>query len=201
MHFEAGFRAMKVKLGYGVEDDIAVMRDIRRALGERKVTLMVDTNHAYGRAEALRLGYALEEYDLRWYEEPVAPEDLAGYCELRSKLRIPLAGGENEHTVYGFRDLLAARAVDIAQPDIHLHARDFHGGFSLIVVVFVGRPTRVFNAKTAKKRREEPQREKLGFLSKAHRISREDRPLKRLGGLFLAFLFAVLCVFSLRSLR
>ncbi len=118
MHFEAGFRAMKVKLGYGVDDDIAVMREVRRVLGERGVTLMVDTNHAYGRAEALRLGHALEEYDLRWYEEPVAPEDIAGYCELRSKLRVPLAGGENEHTLYGFRDLLGARAVDVAQPDI-----------------------------------------------------------------------------------
>jgi D-galactarolactone cycloisomerase len=118
MHYEAGFRAMKVKLGYGVDDDIAVMREIRRALGERSVTLMVDTNHAYGRAEALRLGYALEEYDLRWFEEPVTPEDIPGYCELRSKLRIPIAGGENEHTLYGFRELLNARAVDIAQPDI-----------------------------------------------------------------------------------
>lgn len=118
LHFEAGFRAMKVKLGYGVDDDIAVMREVRRALGERRVTLMVDTNHAYGRAEALRLGHALEEYDLRWYEEPVVPEDLAGYCELRSKLRVPIAGGENEHTLYGFRELLCARAVDVAQPDI-----------------------------------------------------------------------------------
>lgn len=117
-HFDAGFRAMKVKLGYGVDDDLAVMREIRRALGERAVTLMVDTNHAYGRVEALRLGYALEDYDLRWYEEPVAPEDLAGYRELRAKLRVPIAGGENEHTLYGFRDLLSTRAVDVAQPDI-----------------------------------------------------------------------------------
>jgi D-galactarolactone cycloisomerase len=117
-HFDAGFRAMKVKLGYGVDDDIAVMRQIRKALDTRPVTLMVDTNHAYGRAEALRLGYALEEYDLRWYEEPVAPEDIAGYCELRAKLRVPIAGGENEHSLFGFRELLGARAVDIAQPDL-----------------------------------------------------------------------------------
>jgi D-galactarolactone cycloisomerase len=117
-HFEAGFRAMKVKLGYGVDDDIAVMSEIRRALGARAATLMVDTNHAYGRAEALRLGHALEQYDLRWYEEPVVPEDIAGYCELRARLRVPIAGGENEHTLYGFRELLGARAVDVAQPDI-----------------------------------------------------------------------------------
>jgi hypothetical protein len=45
----------------------------------KPVRLMVDTNHAYGRAEALRLGRALAEYDLRWYEEPVVPEDRQGY--------------------------------------------------------------------------------------------------------------------------
>ncbi len=117
-HFEAGFSLMKVKLGYGVADDIACMREIGRAIQGRPITLMVDTNHAYGRAEALRLGRALEEYDIRWYEEPVAPEDIAGYVEMRRKLSMPIAGGENEHTLYGFRELLGAGAVDIAQPDI-----------------------------------------------------------------------------------
>ena len=117
-HYEAGFRAMKVKLGYGVRDDILVMEEVRRTLGQRDVTLMVDTNHAYGVAQALQLGRALEPYDLRWYEEPVAPEDLAGYRELRQALTMPIAGGENEHTLFGFRDLLGQRCVDIAQPDI-----------------------------------------------------------------------------------
>ena len=69
---------MKVKLGYGVDDDIACMKEIGRVIQGKPITLMVDTNHAYGRAEALRLGRALEEYDLRWYEEPVVPEDIAG---------------------------------------------------------------------------------------------------------------------------
>ena len=117
-HYDAGFRAMKIKLGFGVDDDIAVMHAIGRAVDGKGVTLMVDSNHAYGRAEALRLGYVLDEYDLRWYEEPVVPEDIDGYVELRSKLRTPIAGGENEHTLYGFGELLRRRAVDIAQPDI-----------------------------------------------------------------------------------
>ncbi len=117
-HFDAGFSLMKVKLGYGVDDDMACMQAIARAVQGKPVTFMVDTNHAYGRAEALRLGRALEGYGLRWYEEPVVPEDVRGYAELRSKLSIPIAGGENEHTLYGFRDLLAAGAVDIAQPDV-----------------------------------------------------------------------------------
>jgi D-galactarolactone cycloisomerase len=117
-HFEAGFTLMKVKLGYGIDDDIACMREIGRAIEGKPIRLMVDINHAYGRAAALRLGSALEEYDLRWYEEPVVPEDIQGYVEMRAKLSMPIAGGENEHTLFGFRELLAAGAVDIAQPDI-----------------------------------------------------------------------------------
>ncbi len=117
-HFDAGFALMKVKLGYGVEDDIACMQAIGKAIQGKPIRLMIDTNHAYGRAEALRLGRALAEFDLRWYEEPVAPEDLQGYVEMRQKLPMPIAGGENEHTLYGFRDLLAAGCVDVAQPDI-----------------------------------------------------------------------------------
>ena len=117
-HFESGFTLMKVKLGFGIDDDSACMQAIGRAIEGKPVTLMVDTNHAYGRAEALRLGRALEAYNLRWYEEPVVPEDVQGYVECRNRLSMPIAGGENEHTLFGFRALLAAGAVDIAQPDI-----------------------------------------------------------------------------------
>ena len=112
---------MKVKLGFGVDDDIKVMRAIDNALitdqgNDHSCELMVDTNHAYGRAEALRLGRALEEYNIRWYEEPLVPEDLDGYRELRRALSIPIAAGENEHTIYGFNQLLDV--IDIAQPDV-----------------------------------------------------------------------------------
>jgi D-galactarolactone cycloisomerase len=109
---------MKVKLGFGIADDMAVMQEVRRALGNRAATLMVDTNHAYGVADAVRLGRFLESQNVSWYEEPVAPEDYAGYREVRSAVRIPIAGGENEHSLYGFRELIGQRCVDIAQPDI-----------------------------------------------------------------------------------
>jgi D-galactarolactone cycloisomerase len=117
-HMDKGFRLMKVKLGFGVDDDIEVIRSVAETVRGKGVTLMVDTNHAYGRAEALRLGYVLDECDLRWYEEPVAPEDVDGYCELRARLRTPIAGGENEHGLFGFREILSRHAVDIVQPDI-----------------------------------------------------------------------------------
>jgi len=120
-HRDEGFRLMKVKLGFGVSDDIEVMCAIADALGsDSGCELMVDSNHAYGRAEALKLGRALEQFteqfNIRWYEEPLVPEDIEGYRELRSSLSIPVAAGENEHSIYGFDHLL--NVVDIAQPDV-----------------------------------------------------------------------------------
>lgn len=110
-HFENGFRAMKIKLGFGVDDDLQVMHEIGAALGDAPVTLMIDTNHAYGVADAIRLGRELERFRLRWYEEPVTQEDLAGYREVRQAVGCPVAGGENEFTLFGFRDLIGTRAV------------------------------------------------------------------------------------------
>ena len=117
-HYANGFRAMKIKLGFGIEDDLAVMREIRSALRDTPVTLMIDTNHAYGVADAIRLGRMLEDCRLRCYEEPVVQEDLAGYREVRRALACAIAGGENEFTLFGFRDLIGAGAVDVVQPDI-----------------------------------------------------------------------------------
>ena len=117
-HRDAGFRAMKVKLGFGVADDIDVMAAISDALGDHSIELMVDTNHAYGRAEALSLGKALEAYNIRWYEEPVVPEDVESYKALRAQLCVPIAGGENEHSTFGFNHLFQQHALDVAQPDI-----------------------------------------------------------------------------------
>lgn len=115
---DEGFHFLKIKLGFGVDDDLAVMRAVTGAVEGRGLRMMIDTNHAYSVADAVRLGRALAPVDLRWYEEPVAAEDLAGYAELRAKLDVPVAGGENEFTAFGFRRLLEARAVDVAQPDV-----------------------------------------------------------------------------------
>jgi len=117
-HREAGFEMMKIKLGFGVDDDIAVMEAIGKALQGSGVRLMIDTNHAYGRTDALSLGRALSDYDLLWYEEPVVPEDPGGYVELRRQLNMPIAGGENLHSAFGFKDWFNLEALDIAQPDL-----------------------------------------------------------------------------------
>jgi len=111
-----GFKAIKLKVGFGVEEDAAVTRAVREAIGPG-MALMVDANHAYDATAAIRLGRMIERYDIGWFEEPVPPEDIAGYREVKSAISIPLAGGECEFTRFGFRDVLVSRAMDIIQPD------------------------------------------------------------------------------------
>ena len=111
-----GFKAVKLKVGFGVEEDAAVTRAVREATGPG-VVLMVDANHAYDFVTAIRLGRMIEEHNIGWFEEPVPPEDVAGYRAVKAALSIPIAGGECEFTRFGFRELLVSRAVDIIQPD------------------------------------------------------------------------------------
>jgi D-galactarolactone cycloisomerase len=111
-----GFKAVKLKVGFGVEEDAAVTRAVREAIGPN-VALMVDANHAYDATAAIRLGRMIEPLDIGWFEEPVPPENVAGYRAVKAALSIPVAGGECEFTRFGFRDLLVSRALDVIQPD------------------------------------------------------------------------------------
>ncbi|WOH80373.1 mandelate racemase/muconate lactonizing enzyme family protein [Bradyrhizobium sp. BEA-2-5] len=111
-----GFSAVKLKVGFGLEDDVATIRLVREAIGPT-VQLMVDANHAYDSIAAIRLGRMIEHHDIGWFEEPVPPEDIAGYRAVKAALSIPIAGGECEFTRFGFRELFVSRALDIAQPD------------------------------------------------------------------------------------
>jgi D-galactarolactone cycloisomerase len=112
-----GFTGIKLKLGFGLDGDARLCETVRRAVGP-DVRIMVDANHAYDALGAIRLGRLIEPYDIAWFEEPVPPEDLAGYREVKSTLKIPIAGGEAEFTRWGFRPLITERLVDILQPDI-----------------------------------------------------------------------------------
>jgi D-galactarolactone cycloisomerase len=90
---------------------------VRGAIGP-STYLMVDANHAYTSGSAIRMGRALEKYNVLWFEEPVPPEDHQGYRRVRDAIDVPVAGGEAEFTRYGFRDLLLGECLDIAQPDL-----------------------------------------------------------------------------------
>jgi D-galactarolactone cycloisomerase len=112
-----GFSGVKLKLGFGLDDDVRLCHAVRRALGDQ-VMIMVDANHAYDAVAAIRLGRRIQELDITWFAEPVPPEDLAGYRQVAAALDIPIAGGEAEFTRWGFRPLVAERVMDILQPDV-----------------------------------------------------------------------------------
>ena len=113
----SGFVATKMKVGLGPKQDVQLAESVRRGVGDN-FPFMVDANHCYTTDQALYVGRALEELDAYWFEEPVAPEDLDGYRELRSQLKINIAGGEAEFTRWGWRNLLEKHCLDIAQPEV-----------------------------------------------------------------------------------
>ncbi|MFR9514104.1 MAG: mandelate racemase/muconate lactonizing enzyme family protein, partial [Rikenellaceae bacterium] len=113
---EAGYSAVKMKVGLGIEKDLKNVAAIREAIGD-DVKLGVDSNHAYNVREAIELSQKMEPFDIMWFEEPISPDDYAGFRELRSRTNIPLAAGECEFRCDGFRTLLENRCVDFIQPE------------------------------------------------------------------------------------
>jgi L-alanine-DL-glutamate epimerase-like enolase superfamily enzyme len=118
-----GYKAMKLRFGWGPTDgaegmqrNVELVRAVRDAVGD-EIDVMADAYMGWTLDYAKRMLPLLEPFHLRWLEEPVIPDDVRGYAELRSYRRIPIAGGEHEFTIYGFRDLLEAHALDYIQFD------------------------------------------------------------------------------------
>ena len=114
---EKNFKAMKMKVGLGPKEDLKLVSAVREAIGD-DFKLMVDANHAYNKNDALYVGRGLDEMEIYWFEEPVAPEDYDGYKELKEKLKTNIAGGEAEFTKYGWNELIKNNCIDIAQPEV-----------------------------------------------------------------------------------
>jgi len=118
-----GFKAMKLRFGWGPADgaegmqrNLDLVRTVRETAGDG-VDIMADAYMGWTLDYARRIIPSLERFNLRWIEEPVIPDDVHGYAALKAMTRIPIAGGEHAFTVYEFRDLLAAKAVDYIQFD------------------------------------------------------------------------------------
>lgn len=114
---ELGARAVKMKVGaVSLAEDARRVRAVREAVGP-DIKVMVDANCAYRAYQAIQFAKRIEEYDIFWFEEPVAPDDYEGHARLASQTSIPIATGENEYTRYGFRDLIAHGAAAILNAD------------------------------------------------------------------------------------
>lgn len=116
-YYEQGFRAMKLKIGQDERQDVETVRALRKNFGP-ELKIMVDANGAYDATAAITIGKQLEELDVFWFEEPVAPEDVDGMARVRENINMYLAAGECEYTKFGFRDLLLKKAIDVCQPDV-----------------------------------------------------------------------------------
>ena len=123
-YVEKGFKAMKIKIGFDWRRDIEKVKAVRLAVGP-DVELMVDANQGFSPYEALKVGRKLEKLDVLWFEEPIPMQNVKTLAKLADALDVAVAGGENEYTLKGFRDIVVEGAVDILQPDC-MHA----GGIS-----------------------------------------------------------------------
>lgn len=113
-----GFRIVKCHLGrLPPAEETARIRAMREAIGP-DVGLMIDLNCAYDYAQALEAARRWAELDIFWLEEPLSPYLVDALARLGERTDIPIAAGENEFTVHGFKQLLDRGAVDFAMPDI-----------------------------------------------------------------------------------
>jgi L-alanine-DL-glutamate epimerase-like enolase superfamily enzyme len=115
---QAGFKSIKMRLGKPtLREDIERVAAMREHIGT-DIELMADANEAWRTDQALRALHALREFDLVWIEEPIRPDDYAGYAHLRAQGIVPLAAGENLHSLAEFAALISAAGVDFPEPDL-----------------------------------------------------------------------------------
>jgi L-alanine-DL-glutamate epimerase-like enolase superfamily enzyme len=128
---ESGAKALKFRLGGRMSKNADSLPGrterliplVRETFGP-DMTLYADSNSSYDVKEAIRIGRLMEEYHYGFYEEPCRFDHFEDTKAVADALQIPVAGGEQEFSSYGFRWMIANRGVDIVQPDLH-----YHGGF------------------------------------------------------------------------
>ncbi|MFP4430531.1 MAG: mandelate racemase/muconate lactonizing enzyme family protein [Spirochaetaceae bacterium] len=114
----AGYRALKMKVGReDYREDVERVAAVRELIGP-DVTLMVDANMQWTTSTAISAARAFAPYELYWFEEPTIPDDFAAHATIQSEGGIPVAAGENLHTVYEFRHLIEAGGVSFVEPDV-----------------------------------------------------------------------------------
>ncbi|WP_441258813.1 mandelate racemase/muconate lactonizing enzyme family protein [Bradyrhizobium sp. 521_C7_N1_3] len=112
-----GHRALKLKVGFGAETDLANLAALRAIVGAGM--LAVDANQGWSVDQALEMLPRLAAFDLRWLEEPIrADRPREEWRRLRAAAKMPIAAGENISSVEGFKDVLAEDVLGVVQPDI-----------------------------------------------------------------------------------
>ncbi len=113
-----GFRALKMKVGRAnLREDVERVQAMRKKLGP-DFPLMADANMRWSADTAIRAARALRECELVWLEEPTIPDDVEGHARIVREGGVPIATGENLHTLYEFKQMIAAGGVTFPEPDV-----------------------------------------------------------------------------------
>lgn len=112
-----GFNAVKIKVGRDrLEEDIHRVEAVRDLIGS-DVAFMVDANYSMTVEQAIRAAKAFQPFEIFWFEEPTLPDDYSGYARIVEATGMPLAMGENLHTVHEFGSALDQAKLAFIQPD------------------------------------------------------------------------------------
>ncbi len=113
-----GFRAIKIKVGRAnVSEDVERLRAVRHCIG-LDMPLMVDANMRYSVEQAISAARKFRDFDVYWFEEPTIPDDYKGMARIATEGGLPIAAGENLHTIYEFRHTIEDAKIAFPEPDV-----------------------------------------------------------------------------------
>ncbi len=114
---DAGYAAVKIRVGFGRERDLALLDAVRAVIPDMR-RVLVDANMAWSRDEAREMIAAIGNYGVGWIEEPVVCTDIEGLAMLRQQAQVPIAAGENAYGREEGVQLVTAGAIDVFMPDV-----------------------------------------------------------------------------------